>query len=77
MKTVPLINLRTGEKAIVYEIIGGRGLVNRLGALGIIAGKEITKLSAMMMQGPVVVCIGNTQIALGYGMASKIIVRKE
>ncbi len=72
-----LIELRAGEKGIIQEIIGGRGLVNRLGAMGIIYGKEIKKMSAMLMRGPVVICIGNTQIALGYGTASKIMVKKD
>jgi ferrous iron transport protein A len=77
MKTLPLTSLRAGEKGVVFEIIGGAGLINRLCALGIIYGKEITKMSAMMMRGPIIICVGNTQIALGYGMANKIIVRKD
>lgn len=76
MKTIPLTQLRAGEKGVVSEIIGGRGVVNRLYSLGIIPGKMITKVSAMIMNGPVVVQIGNTQIAIGFGMASKVLVTK-
>jgi ferrous iron transport protein A len=75
MKTKPLTKLRAGEKSVVMEITGGRGLTNRLSALGIIPGKEITKINAMVMRGPVVIRFGNTQVALGYDMASKIQVR--
>lgn len=74
---MPVSNLGIGEKGIICEIVGGKGLINRLSALGVIKGKEITKLSAMVMRGPVVVCIGKTQIALGYRIAKKIIVRKD
>lgn len=74
---MPITKLESGESGIIKEIIGGRGVMNRLNSLGIIPGKRITKVSAMFMHGPVVVCIGNTQLALGYGMASKIIVKKD
>lgn len=77
IKTMLLTDLRVGEKGIVQEIIGGQGLINRLNAIGITYGKKITKLSAMMMRGPIVICVGSTQIALGYRMARKIIVRKD
>ena len=75
MKTIPLTHLKAGEKGIIVEIIGGRGIVNRLCSLGIIPGKVITKVSAMVMNGPVVVQIGNTQLAIGYGMAKKVLVK--
>ncbi len=77
MKIMPLTKLRAGEKGIVLEIIGGRGVANRLGSLGIIPGKTITKISAMMMNGPVVIQVGSTQLAIGYGMAGKVIVQKK
>lgn len=77
LKALPLTMLERGDKAIVKEIRGGRGFINKLHALGITPGKEITKLSAMIFQGPVIIKIGESQIALGYGMANKIFVRKE
>ncbi len=77
LKVLPLTMLESGDKAIVKEIRGGRGFINKLNALGITPGKEITKLSAMIFQGPVIIKIGESQIALGYGMANKIFVRKE
>ncbi|MGQ9701328.1 MAG: FeoB small GTPase domain-containing protein [bacterium] len=75
MTTKNLISLRPGEKGKVIEILGGKGLVNRLEALGIIPGAEITKVSEQLMHGPVVIKIGNTQVAIGYGMARKIMVQ--
>jgi ferrous iron transport protein A len=70
----PLPELKTQESGTVLEIQGGRGLVNRLGALGIIPGAKITKISTMSSRGPTTVLVNRTQVALGFGMASKIIV---
>ena len=70
----PLNELRVDESGVVYAIRGGEGLLNRLGALGIIPGKRIIKRSAMFMRGPVTVQVNRSQVALGFGMAAKILV---
>jgi len=72
-----LTRLDENEKGIVREITGGRGFVNKLEMLGIREGMEIIKVSGIMMRGPVVVRAGNTQAAIGYGMARRIFVEKE
>lgn len=51
--------------------------VNRLNALGIRPGKRITKVSSMLMRGPVTIQLGTAQVALGFGMANKVIVELE
>jgi ferrous iron transport protein A len=71
-----LVNLRqmpSGRSGKVVEIQGGIGLVNRLSALGVRPGKKITKVSSMMMRGPVTIQVGNTCLAIGFGMAGRII----
>ena len=73
-KQIPLARMQTGKSGIVVQIQGGRGLVNRLNALGIRPGKRITKVSSMLMRGPVTIQLGNAQVAIGFGMANKIIV---
>ncbi|MEO0083223.1 MAG: FeoA family protein [candidate division WOR-3 bacterium] len=77
MKIIPLINLASDETGVIVDIVGGRGVVSRLMALGIRPGKKITKKSAMIMRGPIVIQVDSTEIALGYGIAQKILVRKE
>jgi ferrous iron transport protein A len=72
-----LIDLNPNERGTVLGVQGGRGLVNRLGALGIIPGAKITKISSMSTRGPTTVLVNRTQVALGFGMASKIIVNVE
>jgi ferrous iron transport protein A len=52
-------------------------MVNRLNALGIRPGKKITKVNSMLMRGPVTVQLGSTRLAIGFGMANRILVEIE
>ncbi|UCD05109.1 MAG: ferrous iron transport protein A [candidate division WOR-3 bacterium] len=74
MSAIPLTNMESGKKGKVIEIQGGRGLIARLSAMGVRPGIKITKISGQIMRGPVIVRVGNTQIAIGFGMASRVIV---
>jgi len=74
VKLVTLRQMQSGQSGKVVEIQGGHGLVNRLSALGIRPGKKITKVSSMLMRGPVTIQSGNTRIAVGFGMANKMII---
>lgn len=73
-KMITLRQMRSGQKGKVVEIQGGHGMVNRLGAMGVRPGKRIVKVSSMLMRGPITIQIGNTRMAIGFGMANKIIV---
>lgn len=73
-KQISVARLGAGQSGIVVQFAGGHGLSQRLQALGVRPGKKITKVSSMFGRGPVTVQIDNTQIAIGYGMADKIIV---
>jgi len=74
-KQVTLARMRAGQSGMVLRIEGGHGLVNRLNALGIIPGKRITKISSMLMRGPVTIQVNRTQVAVGLGMANRILVQ--
>lgn len=69
-----LTQVKEGEKYRVLEIQSGLMVFKKLDNLGIRKGVEIIKVSSQPAKGPVVIQIGNTQIAIGYGMAKKIIV---
>ena len=69
--------MEAGQSGTVVQIEGGRGLISRLSALGVRPGRRVTKLSSMLMRGPVTIQIGNTQLAIGFGMAKRIIVGLE
>jgi ferrous iron transport protein A len=73
-KQTTLTRMSSGQTGTVVQIAGGHNLTLRLQALGIRPGKSITKVSAMFGHGPVTVQVDNTQIAIGFGMAGKIIV---
>ena len=68
-----LAQMNQGETKTIIDIQGGHGLVKRLESLGVRCGIRITKISSQRMRGPITIKVGNSQIALGYGMAKKII----
>ncbi len=69
-----LAEMRTGQTGTVVGVLGGHGLIQRLDALGIRSGKRVTKLSSTLFRGPVILRVNNAQVAVGFGMARKIIV---
>lgn len=71
---VSLTEIETGKEGVVREIDGGKGLLARLSTLGIRPGVEIKKLSSQVMRGPVVIKVGRAQVAIGFGMAKRILV---
>ena len=73
-KQIPLRRMEAGQSGIVIQVLGGRGLINRLSALGIRPGQRVTMVSSVFMRGPVTIQVGNAQVAIGFGMANRIIV---
>ncbi len=76
-KQMNLSQMYPGQSGRVVRVDGGVGLVNRLSAMGIRPGRRITKVSSMLMRGPVTVQLGSTRLAIGFGMASRILVELE
>lgn len=72
-----LTQLKLGQKGTVIEIQGGMGLTRRLQSMGIRPGKKITKISAQFWRGPQIVKVDNLQVAIGFGMARKVIIEVE
>ena len=75
MEKADLTQLKEGNSGLVVEIQGGSGLHHRLESLGIRTGKRVTKVSSQLMRGPITLRVDTSQVALGYGMARKIIVK--
>jgi ferrous iron transport protein A len=73
-KQTTLAGMQIGQSGVVVQIQGGHGLVNRLNSLGIRPSKRITKISSMIMRGPVTIQVDRAQVAIGFGMARRIIV---
>jgi Fe2+ transport system protein FeoA len=69
-----LDQLKNGQKATITDINGGRGLIKRLESLNLRKGKEVQKISSAPFRGPIVLEVDGCQLALGRGMAAKVIV---
>ena len=74
---VLLSEMKAGRSGFIKRIEGGRNLERRFASLGIRVGKPIRKITSGALRGPVVVKIGETQVAIGRGMAMKVSVEVE
>lgn len=72
-----LVEMETGSKGEIICIDGSEGMVKRLWVLGVVPGKKIEKISSIIGKGPVVIRLGQQEIALGRGIAQRILVRVE
>ena len=76
-RQLTLARMQAGQSGVVLQILSGHGMIERLGALGIRPGLRVTKVNSSFMRGPVTVRFGNTQVAVGFGMASRIVIEPE
>lgn len=75
-EVMPLTELKRGEVGEVSFIVAGRGLLARLAALGIVPKVKVTVIRAAPLRGPIEVSLRGVSVILGYGVASKIYVRR-
>jgi DtxR family Mn-dependent transcriptional regulator len=73
---VPLSRLAPGEVGAVRSFLAGRGLVARCLALGFTPGVDV-QMVQNVGQGPVIVLVRDTRVALGRGQAQKILVTRK
>ena len=73
-RQITVRQMDAGQSGMVVEIVGGHGMVSRLYSLGIRPGTRITKVSSVFMRGPVTIQVSQFQVAIGYGMAGRIVV---
>lgn len=69
-----LDELKGNESGVVVGVAGGFGFQRRLATLGIRPGKNIRMLTAQPLRGPIVVEVDRTHVAIGRGMARKVLV---
>ncbi len=69
--------MKERQKGRVLEISGGSVFANRMMSMGIYAGREVIKVSHFALKGPVTIKVGRSVLALGHGMAAKIVVEVE
>ncbi len=73
MSAMPLSALSPGQVGVVRGLAGGRGLVSRLAALGFVPDAEVTMVQNFG-QGPLIVLVRDTRVALGRGEAAKVMI---
>ncbi|OPY93042.1 MAG: FeoA domain protein [Syntrophaceae bacterium PtaU1.Bin231] len=68
-----LTDVQGGKRVRFVAVDGGRVLQGRLAALGLVPGAEI-QVVQNEGRGPVILSVGSSRMALGRGMADKILV---
>lgn len=71
---VALTALSPGQSGVVFQILGGRGKVQRLIDLGLVPGTRITVIRSAAFGGPIEISVRGTNLAIGRGIASRILV---
>ena len=71
---IPLTDMAPGQGGVVVQLQGGIGMTSRLDAMGIYPGVYVIKRSAQPLRGPVEIQVGATTLAIGFGMARRILV---
>lgn len=70
---MPLTIVQAGRRVRLVTVEAGRGLQNRLVAMGLVPGVEIEVLRNSM-HGPFIIAVKGGRIIIGRGIAQKIIV---
>ncbi|HFQ80229.1 MAG TPA: Fur family transcriptional regulator [Desulfobacterales bacterium] len=71
--SLPLYMAAAGERVQITNIIGGREVKRRLTGMGLTMGADIEIISSNP-SGPLVVVVNGTRLALGIGVAGKVMV---
>jgi len=70
---VPLTQIPVNTSVTLTKIDGGRRLRHRLTELGLIPGSVLTIVQNQ--KGPMLIAVRDTRLAIGRGMADKILVK--
>lgn len=76
MKRLRLTDAKSNKELILISIEGGRGLERKLTDMGLVPGERIKKLE-YSGRGPVMLLVKGAKLAIGHGMAERIIVGEE
>ena len=73
----PVSSMRNGQWGRLVQIDGGDDLTEKLASLGIRTGTRIGRKYGLLGRGPVVLTVGTGEVAIGYGMAARMMVQLE
>ncbi len=71
-----LTNLKENQNAIVESVASGWKATKRLADLGLVSGTEIKVIGKAPFWGPIEIEVRGSKLALGRGLASKILVKE-
>ena len=74
-RLIPLSSAPPGNY-IVVSLNGGHGFVQRIAEMGMYPDSQIKVLGAMNGGGPIRIVVKGSQLAIGRGMAAKIMVTR-
>ena len=69
-----LIQVKTGQTVKIKHFEGGANLEHKLRQLGLVPGDNARVLRHAPLGGPILVEVGGRSIALGRGVASRVVV---
>ena len=72
---IPMSMLRTGEVGVLKSYSGGKGMLGRCLSMGFTPGSTV-KMVENFGSGPVLAKVHDVEVALGRGMAAKIMVTR-
>ena len=75
VEEISISRLATGESGIVKSYTGGRGMLGRCLSMGFTPG-SLVKMLQNFGSGPVLVKVHDTEVALGQGIAEKIVITR-
>ncbi|MCP4643380.1 MAG: ferrous iron transport protein A [bacterium] len=70
----PLCKIPAGTRVVIQELAGGRSFQQWATGMGLTAGRAVEVLRGGGSSGPVMVAVGEARLAIGHGMAQKILV---
>jgi len=74
VRLMPLSYAQEGERGIIEEFMGGSGAQLRLATMGLRSGDEVEVITNRA-EGQLVVAVNTTRLALGRGIAKKIMIK--
>lgn len=71
---VSLDEMNIGQAGLITQITGGHGQKRHLRSIGFREGKNIKIITKQPVGGPIIVDMNGSQIAIGRGMAVRVLV---
>lgn len=75
--TITLDSIGENQKIKVVNVSGGWGIRQHLGCLSIHPRNIITVKRSAIMRGPILISVHGNQVALGRGVARRVVVEAE